>query len=76
VRVKISRFILKRTTILSGEIYLTSVKGVKFCESAVDVNRWISENPDKKVIDVKFSSAYDSRYEEIRYSCLILYKDK
>lgn len=55
---------------------MTSVKGVKFCESAVDVNRWISENTDKKVIDVKFSSAYDSRYEEIRYSCLILYKNK
>ena len=52
------------------------VDGVEFHECAEDVNRWIANNPDKVVVDVKLSSAYNVRREEIKYCCLILYKNK
>ena len=52
----------------------SSIDGVRFCEDEEEVNNWISDNPDKKVIDIKFSNVYDYRNEAKRYSCLILYK--
>jgi hypothetical protein len=52
------------------------VDGVKFCEYAEDVNKWIANNPDKVVVDVKLSSAYNVESEQLSYCCLILYKNK
>ena len=53
-----------------------SIDGVKFCEFEEDANAWISSNPDKKVIDVKFSTLYATNEERKVYSLLISYQNR
>ncbi|WP_167880965.1 hypothetical protein [Methanococcoides sp. AM1] len=53
-----------------------SIDGVKFCEYEKDVNNWIENNPDKIVVDVKLTSTYNAKWEELHYGCLILYRNK
>lgn len=53
-----------------------SIDGVKFCEFEEDANAWILNNPDKKVIDVKFSTLYATNEERKVYSLLISYQNR
>jgi hypothetical protein len=61
---------------LEGDKIMTgcrSIQGVKFCEYEDDVNRWIKENPDKKVLDVKVTSTYNYHREIDIVGFLILW---